>query len=30
MSTVAEIVAQTLVKYETELFFCFMGGDHAL
>jgi acetolactate synthase-1/2/3 large subunit len=30
MSTVAEIVAQTLVKYETEFFFCFMGGDHAL
>jgi acetolactate synthase-1/2/3 large subunit len=30
MSTVAEIVAQTLAKYETEFFFCFMGGDHAL
>ncbi len=30
MSTVAEIVAQTLVKYETEFFFCFMGGDHEL
>jgi acetolactate synthase-1/2/3 large subunit len=30
MSTVAEIVVQTLVKYETEFFFCFMGGDHEL
>jgi thiamine pyrophosphate-dependent acetolactate synthase large subunit-like protein len=30
MSTVAEIVAQTLVQYETEFFFCFMGGDHEL
>ena len=30
MATVAEIVAETLVKYETEYFFCFMGGDHEL
>ena len=30
MPTVAEIVAQTLKSYETEFFFCFMGGDHAL
>jgi acetolactate synthase-1/2/3 large subunit len=30
MSTVAEIVARTLVEYKTEFFFCFMGGDHEL
>ena len=30
MATVAGIVAETLVKYETEYFFCFMGGDHEL
>jgi len=30
MATVAEIVAETLVQYETENFFCFMGGDHEL
>jgi acetolactate synthase-1/2/3 large subunit len=30
MSTVAEIVARTLVEYETKFFFCFMGGDHEL
>lgn len=30
MATVAEIVARTLVEYETKLFFCFMGGDHEL
>ena len=30
MPTVAEAVAQTLVAYGTEKFFCFMGGDHDL
>jgi acetolactate synthase-1/2/3 large subunit len=30
MPTVAEVVAQTLKEYETEKFFCFMGGDHEL
>jgi acetolactate synthase-1/2/3 large subunit len=30
MPTVSEAVAQTLVEYGTEKFFCFMGGDHEL
>jgi acetolactate synthase-1/2/3 large subunit len=30
MPNVSEIVAQTLVAYGTEKFFCFMGGDHEL
>lgn len=30
MPNVAEVVARTLKEYETEYFFCFMGGDHEL
>jgi acetolactate synthase-1/2/3 large subunit len=30
MPNVAEVVVQTLKKYGTEKFFCFMGGDHEL
>ena len=30
MPTVSEVIAQTLAAYETEKFFCFMGGDHEL
>ena len=30
MASVAEIVAQTLKAYDTEKFFCLMGGDHEL
>jgi acetolactate synthase-1/2/3 large subunit len=30
MANVADILAQTLVAYETENFFCMMGGDHEL
>jgi len=30
MATVSDIVAKTLVAYDTKYFFCMMGGDHEL
>jgi acetolactate synthase I/II/III large subunit len=30
MPNVAETIARTLAEYETDKFFCFMGGDHEL
>lgn len=30
MANVAEVLAQTLVAYDTKHFFCMMGGDHEL
>ena len=29
-TTVSDIVAKTLVAYDTKNFFCMMGGDHEL
>ncbi|MGH6768961.1 MAG: thiamine pyrophosphate-binding protein [Xanthobacteraceae bacterium] len=30
MATVSDIIAKTLVAYDTKYFFCMMGGDHEL